>query len=506
MKYLIRSGFSVGISDVIIHDDIRKMNEKIIMEAKEDIINMTKQVHLNIFEDISNNIDKVYEMKIMGIISKTTSKLDESNTKNIDKDNRINYMITSGSKGSATNLTQMTCILGQQMVNGSRISLAFDNRSLPHYSKYDNGIESRGYITNSFIDGLTPQEFFFHAMTGREGLIDTAVKTAKSGYVQRKLIKTMEDLKVNHDYTVRSSNDDIIQFTYGDDGFDSIYLENQSFDLHFIKNEDLQEHYLLNISDKWDKFINKKYISSMMKNSENVKEIYEKFNNKIHEIIKNIHITFKKYVHQNNKKVMPEINIYCPINFNRVFENVKNNFNIKSSKVDITPIDIINTINEIIDECKINKNKNTLLEYLLYDKLSPNKLIKIYRFNRICLDYIKNFIVMRFKKSLIQGGEMVGIISAQSIGEISTQLTLNTFHYAGVGEKSNVTSGVHRLEEVLNKQNPKDPQMNIFFNKDIRGNKEIVDDMKYNIELVKIEDILESSLFILNHQMTILIS
>jgi DNA-directed RNA polymerase II subunit RPB1 len=96
-------------------------------------------------------------------------------------------MIKSGSKGSATNITQMTCLLGQQSVSGKRIALSFENRSLPHYSKYDNGIESRGYITNSFIDGLTPQEFFFHAMTGREGLIDTAVKTAKSGYIQRKL-------------------------------------------------------------------------------------------------------------------------------------------------------------------------------------------------------------------------------------------------------------------------------------------------------------------------------
>ena len=493
-KYLVRSGFSVGISDLIIHPDVRKMNEKTIIQAKEDIINMTKQVHLNIFEDISNNIDKIYEGKLKGVLSKTTRTLDDSNTKNIDENNRINYMITSGSKGSATNITQMTCVLGQQEMNGDRIPLSFDNRSLPHYAKYDNGIESRGYITSSFIDGLTPQEFFFHAMTGREGLIDTAVKTAKSGYVQRKLVKTMEDLKVNHDYTVRASNNDIIQFTYGDDGFNSIYLEKQSFSLHFITNEKLNEDYMLRESDNWDKFIMKKYVSAMKKNKTILKNAFTEFNNKIIDIVRDIHLSYGKYIYQSSKKIIPEITIFIPINFIRLFENVRNSFNIKNGKVDITPLDIIMTINDIMKVCEINNNKSKLLEYMLYDKMSPNIIIKKYHFNRLCLNYIKNFIISRYKKSLVDGGEMVGPVSAQSIGEISTQLTLNTFHYAGVGEKSNVTSGVHRLEELLNKQNPKQSQMNIFFNKDIRHNRDFVDDMKYNIELVKISDILESSM------------
>jgi DNA-directed RNA polymerase beta' subunit len=143
-----------------------------------------------------------------------------------------------------------------------------------------------------------------------------------------------------------------------------------------------------------------------------------------------------------------------PINFGRLFENAKTMFNIKNNKSDITPIDIINTIEEIANECRINIAKNKLFEYMCYDKLSPNILIKKMHFNKIALDYIKTFIVSIYKKALIDGGEMVGPIAAQSIGEISTQLTLNTFHYAGVGEKSNVTAGVPRLEELLNKQVP----------------------------------------------------
>jgi DNA-directed RNA polymerase II subunit RPB1 len=490
-KYLVRSGFSVGISDLIIHPDVKKINETIIIKTKEEIINMTKQVHLNIFEGISNNINKVYEARIKGLISKTSQKLEDLNTKNIDKNNRINYMIASGSKGSATNITQMTCILGQQMVNAARIPLSFDNRSLPHYSKYDNGVESRGFITNSFIDGLTPQEFFFHAMTGREGLIDTAVKTAKSGYIQRKLVKTMEDLKVNHDYSVRSSNGDIVQFVYGDDAFNSIYLEKQSFDLHFITEKTLKENYLLNIDDNWDKYIIKKVLSTYKKNSI-ISIAYETYNKKIIEVIKDIHLVYSKYEGANHKKVGLDITIYIPINFHRLFDNVKEIYNIKSNKSDITPLDIINTIHEITETCKINTQFNKLIEYMCYDKLSPNILIKKMHINKLALDYIKTSIISIYRKSLVDGGEMVGPVAAQSIGEISTQLTLNTFHYAGVGEKSNVTAGVPRLEELLNKQKPKEPVIKIFLREDIRHNKELVEDMKYNIELVNISDILDS--------------
>ena len=138
----------------------------------------------------------------------------------LNNDNRINFMVNSGSKGGIINIQQMMYLLGEQVIDNKRVPLGFSHRSLPHYPKYQNGVEV-GFVANNFIDGLNPQEFFFHAMSGREGLIDTAViKTASSGYLQRKLVKVTEDLrKFNHDYTVRSSNLDIVQFVYGEDGF-----------------------------------------------------------------------------------------------------------------------------------------------------------------------------------------------------------------------------------------------------------------------------------------------
>lgn len=129
--------------------------------------------------------------------------------------NNIAKMIEAKSKGSETNLAQIMGCLGNQNVNGQRIPLGFSKRSLPHFSKYDNSPEPRGFVMSSFFEGLKPHEFFFHAMAGREGLSDTAVKTSSIGYIQRKLVKALEDLSVKYDATVRDCHANIIQPVYG---------------------------------------------------------------------------------------------------------------------------------------------------------------------------------------------------------------------------------------------------------------------------------------------------
>jgi DNA-directed RNA polymerase II subunit RPB1 len=110
--------------------------------------------------------------------------------------------------------------VGQQNVEGKRIPFGFRHRTLPHFIKDDNGPDSRGFVENSYLAGLTPAEFFFHAMGGREGLIDTAVKTAETGYIQRRLIKAMESVMINYDGTVRNAVGHLVQLRYGEDGLD----------------------------------------------------------------------------------------------------------------------------------------------------------------------------------------------------------------------------------------------------------------------------------------------
>ena len=146
--------------------------------------------------------------------------------------NRFQLMVATGAKGSNVNASQISCQLGQQVLEGRRVPLMISGRSLPCFDPYDPHPRSGGYIADRYLTGVRPQEYFFHSMSGREGLIDTAVKTANSGYLQRCLIKHMEDLKVEYDGSVRNCDGSVVQFTYGDDGIDAsqaAYMEKLEF-------------------------------------------------------------------------------------------------------------------------------------------------------------------------------------------------------------------------------------------------------------------------------------
>lgn len=162
--------------------------------------------------------------------------------------NRLKAMVYAGSKGSNLNISQIMACVGQQNVEGKRIPFGFHKRTLPHFSKDDFGPESKGFVENCYLNGLTPQEFFFHAMGGREGLIDTAVKTAETGYIQRRLIKALEDVMVKYDGTVRTSRQQIIQFLYGEDGMAGEHIEDLKINLLEMDNK--KADYAFNFNSK----------------------------------------------------------------------------------------------------------------------------------------------------------------------------------------------------------------------------------------------------------------
>jgi len=492
-RYMIRSGFSVGISDIIVHEDIQSKNEQSIIAAKKEVINVTKQIHLNIFENLSKNIDEIFESKVLGILGKASKSIEKDTSIMLGIDNRVNYIVLSGSKGNTNNISQMSCLLAQVMVDGSRIPLGFTNRSLPHYSKYDNGIESRGFVVNNFRDGLTPQEFFFHAMAGREGLIDTAVKTGKSGYLQRKLIKATEDLKGDHDFLVRASNNDIVQFLYGEDGFNPIYLQNQSFNKLFrITEEVFENDYKLVFSDKWKNCLTRKEYLYLTKNKEEIENSFDNYNQNLLNLIDEIHNIYGIYLPFQDS--IEEINLYFPVHFGKLINKTRQIYNLEGkNRSDISPIEIINELDKLHKTCIVNNNTNKLFELLLHDYISPKYLIEKLRITKVAFEYMMTTIKLKFFNSLIEGGEMVGLVAAQSIGEISTQLTLNTFHYAGVGEKSTVNQGVPRLDELLNRsQNLKEPQLIIFLPEEYKYDLNKAEQIQYNLELIKISDLLIS--------------
>uniref|UniRef100_A0A3B4BCA3 DNA-directed RNA polymerase subunit n=1 Tax=Periophthalmus magnuspinnatus TaxID=409849 RepID=A0A3B4BCA3_9GOBI len=198
------------------------VNNWLLIEGEEG------RAHNNELEPTpGNTLRQTFENQVNRILNDARDKTGSSAQKSLSEYNNFKSMVVAGSKGSKINISQVIAVVGQQNVEGKRIPFGFKHRTLPHFIKDDYGPESRGFVENSYLAGLTPTEFFFHAMGGREGLIDTAVKTAETGYIQRRLIKSMESVMVKYDGTVRNSINQVVQLRYGEDGSDSIAPTNE---------------------------------------------------------------------------------------------------------------------------------------------------------------------------------------------------------------------------------------------------------------------------------------
>lgn len=227
--WLLHFGFSVGIGDTIVDAPTMAAITNKMVEAKQAVQGLINRAEANNMKPKPGmTIRESLEQEIASELNKARDWTGKTAQMNLKDDNNVKQMVVSGAKGSFINISQMTGVVGQQFVEGRRINFGFKHRTLPHFSRDDYGPESRGFVENSYLRGLTPQEFWFHAMGGREGLIDTAVKTAETGYIQRRLVKAMEDLKIGYDSTVRNSNGDIVQFLYGEDGMDGASMERQA--------------------------------------------------------------------------------------------------------------------------------------------------------------------------------------------------------------------------------------------------------------------------------------
>ena len=179
------------------------------------------------------NEEQTLENSISGILSRVRQDAGEQCFAALSKANSPMIMAVCGSKGSSINVAQMVALVGQQIIDQARPSNGFIDRTLPHFPKGGLQPPSKGFVRNSFFSGLNPSELFFHAMSGREGLVDTAVKTAETGYMSRRLMKSLEDLATQYDHTVRTSTGTIVQFQYGDDKLDPIDMEGKGRPVNF---------------------------------------------------------------------------------------------------------------------------------------------------------------------------------------------------------------------------------------------------------------------------------
>ncbi len=493
-EYMKSSAFSVGISDLISNEKTNQEIISTITKKKQQVKTLIDQTQIGVFENETGktNIEE-FETQVNNILNQATSEAGKIGLDNLGKDNRFVIMVNAGSKGSDLNISQMISCLGQQNVDGKRIPYGFENRTLPHYTKFDDSPGARGFVESSYINGLSPQELFFHAMGGRVGLIDTAVKTSTTGYIQRRIIKALEDLMVSYDMTIRSNKNKIVQYSYGDDNIDTVKVENQFLPLvemsiqeiynHFdIPEEDSNKNKMLNTIFAKNTITRMKKQLSETKNA--IKELTSFMVDSRDKIIKNVF------------KYKSDSKINSPVAFTHIINNVQGQQNINEhSIVDITPLEAY----ELIKDAYYNLEKiyyappTNLFKTLYYYFLSPKNLLFIKRFNRSALIVLLNTVALNYKKAIVAPGEMVGMTAGQSIGEVSTQMTLNTFHFAGVSAKSNVTRGVPRIEEILSlSSKPKNPSLTVYLRPEDEVDKDKVQSIMYMLEHTKLKEIVQS--------------
>ena len=263
--YMKSSSYSVGISDLIANQETNDKIADTLLKKKTAVVDLINEAHIGSFVNKTGKTNEVeFETQVNNLLEGAVSAAGKIGRTSLEKNNRFVIMVGSGSKGKNLNIAQMISCLGQQNVDGKRIPYGFQDRTLPHYNKFDDAPGARGFVESSFIQGLTPEELFFHAMGGRQGLIDTAVKTSQTGYIQRRLIKSLEDLKYAYDGTVRNCMGKIIQFIYGDDNIDPMKVESQNLPLTNMTLEDIYNHFAIPATSVEDTIPNVSYTKAAL--------------------------------------------------------------------------------------------------------------------------------------------------------------------------------------------------------------------------------------------------
>ncbi len=393
--FLTLRGFTYSYDELDLGDKEIKNISKVMRQMEKNVQKLTEDYETGVLERLpGQTLQESFEIKVMNELAKARDRAGETVQEGLPMENSGIIMTRSGARGSSLNIGQMMGSVGQQSIRGKRIMRGYEDRTLPHFKEGDAAPAARGFVYNCYRDGLNPLEFFFHAMGGREGLVDIAVRTQQSGYMQRRLINALEHLRVEYDGTVRNSVGDIIQFQYGEDGVDPAKSD------HGVA---------VNVAQLTDR---------TRINMDKGRAATDKF------------------IDEHIDGIQEEITQLLKADLNRQLKDAN-----------LTQQGVTDVIDSVL--------KN--------------------------YDY-----------SLVEPGEAVGILAAQSIGEPGTQMTLRTFHYAGVAEL-NVTLGLPRLIEIVDaRKSPSTPVMNIYlsnkFNRSEKKAREVAQKLTYTV----IDDIIDS--------------
>jgi len=393
-RFIGERGFSIGIDDVTPSPALEELRQQKFQAGYDHCASAIKDWKAGKLESFAGMSD---EETLESILVKELSDIrDDLGNRCLQELNFLHnsplVMTMCGSKGSSLNISQMVVGVGQQSVSNQRIQDGFVHRTLPHFLPFSKDPEAKGFVENSFFSGLTATEFFFHTMGGREGLVDTAVKTAETGYMQRRLMKALEDLCVQYDGTVRTAEKAVVQLAYGDDGLDPTFMVGDGTPVK--------------LQHMWDalRAANACTDEPPLTAAELLK------------------ITAAKIDKNKYKK-----------HFSAPFMERLRTF-----------------LTEKAQEITDRMTQLQAAEPKLTDEVIASHISQTTRTTKTQLSKFLGTCRERYTRAVVEPGTAVGAVAAQSIGEPGTQMTLKTFHFAGVAKGMNITQGVPRIKEIIN--------------------------------------------------------
>ncbi|XP_068570321.1 DNA-directed RNA polymerase I subunit RPA1 isoform X3 [Cebidichthys violaceus] len=469
-------GFTLGVEDILVKPGANRQRKKIIQESlqigtkalqaafnlpasvdQDEAKSRWQDAHLNPdqkdfsmadhkFKEVANQVNNDINKVCMPVGLHTSFP-----------DNNLQLMVQSGAKGSTVNTMQISCLLGQIELEGRRPPLMPSGKSLPCFQPYDPAPSAGGFVSGRFLTGIKPQEFFFHCMAGREGLVDTAVKTSRSGYLQRCVIKHLEGLVVQYDLTVRDSDGSVVQFLYGEDGLDipkTPFLQQRQFP--FIEDN----YEVIKRSQRLDQVLARLDPQAANQHFTSIQRWRAK--REVAGPRRGAFLLFsqKKLAKLKQTEERTEPDVYCRnVAESQLFqqwrsldESSRSKYSRKTSRC---PEPSLGLLKPDVYFGSVSENFHNITENYLHNEDRRSR-------DSVDTHSLRQLLHYKWQRSLCDPGEAVGLLAAQSIGEPSTQMTLNTFHFAGRGEM-NVTLGIPRLREILMvaSSNIKTPMMSV---------------------------------------------
>ncbi|XP_066123701.1 DNA-directed RNA polymerase I subunit RPA1 isoform X1 [Saccopteryx bilineata] len=459
-------GFTLGVEDILVKRKADVRRHKIIDESthcgpravrvalnlpetssRDEVRGKWQDAHLGQDQRDFNMIDLKFKEEVNHYSNEINKACMPFGLHRQFPENNLQMMVQSGAKGSTVNTMQISCLLGQIELEGRRPPLMASGKSLPCFEPYEFTPRAGGFVTGRFLTGIKPPEFFFHCMAGREGLVDTAVKTSRSGYLQRCIIKHLEGLVVQYDLTVRDSDGSVVQFLYGEDGLD------------IPKTQFLQPKQFPFLASNYEVIMKSKYLHEVLSRADPQKALrhfraikkwqskhssapqrrgaFLSFSQKAQAVVKALDLQGVNQ-HGRSPGTHQMLTMWAELD-----EHSRRKYQKKAApcpdpslsvwRPDIYFASVSETFEEKVDD---------------YSREWASQAEKSYEKSELSVDRLRTLLQLKWQRSLCDPGEAVGLLAAQSIGEPSTQMTLNTFHFAGRGEM-NVTLGIPRLREIL---------------------------------------------------------